>query len=418
MRIAIVGSGIAGLLTARLLHRAHDVAVYEAAPRIGGHSYTVSATLDGRAWDVDMGFLVFNTVTYPGLVEMFARLGVASQDSDMSFSVRCDRSGAEWAARTLDSTFADRRRLADPAFWRMLFDIRAFTAAGRAFLAAPDETLSLRGFVAAHGWSARFVEHFLIPLTASIWSADPATVLEAPALFILRFLDNHGMLQVSGHVRWRAVSGGARQYVEPLAAPLAARIRTATPVRRITRTPGGVMVETDAHEPERFDHVVLALHAPDALALLGDASEDERAVLGALRYQDNDAVLHTDASVLPRRRRAWASWNYRIPRDPRRAAVVTYDVSRLMGLATSTPFCVTLNDADAIDPRLVQHRVRFAHPVIDGASVAAQARHDAISGIAQRTHYSGAYWRHGFHEDGVVSALRVAAAFGASLEDV
>ena len=307
--IAIVGTGVAGLVSAHLLRRAHAITVFEADARVGGHVHTVDVSLAGRRYAVDTGFIVYNERTYPGLTRLFAELGVATQPSDMSFGVTCERRGVEWGSRNLAALFADPRNAARPSFWRMLRDLRRFFREAPALLAGDDEKLALGDWLCGAGYSPDFVELFLLPMGASIWSAEPGAFLRFPARAFVRFFANHGLLGVRQAPPWRVVRGGSQRYVEALTAPFRDRIRTATPVRAVRRVAGGVEVLAGGRV-QRFDRVVLACHADQALALLdAGATALERRVLGAIRYQANQAVLHTDASLLPRRRRAWASWN-------------------------------------------------------------------------------------------------------------
>ena len=410
MRIAIVGSGISGLVAAHQLHPRHEIRLFEAADRIGGHTHTVDVTLEGRRYAVDTGFIVYNDATYPNFSRLLSELGVATQPSDMSFGLHCERSGLEWSSVGLRGLFAQPRNLLRPSFHRMLRDVPRFHSAARALLSAPDEKATLGDYLRGGAYSEEFVEHFVRPMGAAIWSADPADFLEMPAATFVRFFHNHGLLQVRGGPQWRAVCGGSARYVESLIAPFRDRIRLSCPVRSVRREDDAVAIESSAGA-ERFDRVVFAVHSDQALGLLADPSEAERAVLGAIRYQRNDAVLHTDASLLPRRRAARASWNYRIPHEAGGAALVTYDMNRLQGLGAPRPLLVTLNGSDRIDPRQVIQQEVVHHPVFDADAVAAQRLHGSISG-RRRTHYCGAYWGYGFHEDGVRSALSACAEIG------
>lgn len=414
MRVAIVGSGVSGLVAAHLLRRAHEVEVFEAADWIGGHTHTVPVEVGGRRFEVDTGFIVFNERTYPGFCRLLDQLGVASKPTEMSFSVRCERSGLEYAGGTLGQLFADRRNLVRPSFLRMVRDVPRFYRDARAFLAAPEEKASLGEWLAGRGYSREFVEHHLVPMSAAIWSAEPGRVLDFPARSLLRFFENHGLLSLRDRPSWRVVEGGSARYVEALVAPFRDRIHLRCPVRSLRRGAGGVELVTGDGSRHRFDEVVLATHAGQALALLADPSPAERAVLGAIRTQRNDVVLHTDERLLPRRRRAWASWNYHLGADGAGAATVTYHMNRLQGLDAPVELCVTLNRSDLIDPARVLARFSYHHPVLDVAAVRAQGHFADVSG-QRRTHYCGAWWGNGFHEDGVRSALRVAASFGLSL---
>jgi predicted NAD/FAD-binding protein len=409
VRIAIVGSGVAGLVCAHRLHPRHDVHLFEAETRLGGHVHTVEAA-PGLA--VDTGFIVYNERTYPGFTRLLAELGVETQPSEMSFGVRCDRSGVEWASRGLASVFADPRSVARPSFLRMLRDLARFQRAARALLATPAEKLTLGELLAGGGYGPDLARLCVVPMGAAIWSAAPERLLDFPAVSFARFFANHGLLSLRAGLRWRVVRGGSARYVERLVAPFRERIRTGAPVRVVRRSAGGVEL-TAAGRTERFDRVVLAVHSDQALALLDAPSAAERRILGAIRYQLNEAVLHTDPAVMPRRRRAWASWNVRVPREPRANVQVTYHMNRLQGLAARDEWFVTLNDDAAIDPRRVRARIAYAHPSFDADALAAQRRHAEIDG-GGGVHFAGAYWGWGFHEDGLASALSVCARLGAA----
>lgn len=414
MRIAIVGAGISGLVAGHLLSREHQVVLFEAADYIGGHTNTVDVEIGERSWAVDTGFIVFNTRTYPNFIRLLERLGVASKPTEMSFSVKCERSGLEYNGTSLNGVFAQRRNLVRPAFHRMLRDILRFYRGARELLDDGDERLTLGEYLRTRQYSRAFIDWHIVPMGAAVWSADPVALLEFPARTFARFFDNHGFLQLSDRPPWRVVCGGSRSYVAPLTRPYRDQIRLRTPVRAIRREPRRVVVVTDAGA-EIFDHVVLATHSDQSLALLADPSEREREILGAIGYQRNEAVLHTDDSVLPRRRRAWAAWNYHLLDRAGGPVAVTYNMNILQGLDAPAPFCVTLNHDAAIDPGRVLRRFVYHHPVFTPRAIAAQRRHAEISGV-NRTHYCGAYWRHGFHEDGVRSALAVGSYFGAGID--
>jgi len=413
MKIAVVGTGVSGLVAAHLLRRAHDVHVFEADARVGGHVHTVDVVLGGDRFAVDTGFIVYNERTYPGLTKLFAEIGVATQPSDMSFGAACERTGIEWGSRSVGALFADPRNALRPPFLRMLRDVRRFFREAPALLAHDDPKLALGDWLCGAGYASDFVELFLVPMGAAIWSAAPDAMLRFPAQTFVRFFANHGLLDRRDRVEWRVVRGGSSRYVEALVAPFRDRIRTRCPVRSVVRRAGGVeLVAADG--VHRFDRVVLACHADQALALLAGATEGERRVLGAIRYQENEAILHTDASVMPRRRRAWASWNYRVPALPTDRVFVTYHMNRLQGLRSPEPIFVTLNACDRVDEARVLGRFAYRHPVFDVDAIAAQRLHGAIDG-GGGVHFAGAYWGHGFHEDGLRSACAVARRFGISL---
>ncbi len=407
MRVAVVGTGVSGLVAAHLLKGRADLTLFEARSRVGGHVATVEVEAPDGPLAVDTGFIVYNDQNYPLFSRLLAELGVETQPSDMSFSVRCDRTGLEYNGSTLRQLFSRRRSLLDPGFYRMLFDILRFNREAVGALDTGAANATLGEYVSAAGYSKRLAQHYLVPMGSALWSIPRSRVLEMPAAFFVRFFEHHGMLTVDDRPEWRVVAGGSQRYVEALVAPLHDRIRTATPVRSVRRTTEGVLVDGEA-----FDHVVLACHSDQALGLLTDASDAERDVLGALPYQANDVVLHTDTSVLPRRRRAWGSWNYWLHGDDDAPATVTYDMNLLQSLPGETTYCVTLNATHAIDPESILYRARYDHPVYTRSGFAAQARYAEIGGRGRRTHFCGAYWGYGFHEDGARSGVRVARDLG------
>jgi len=413
MKIAIIGSGIAGNVAAHHLHREHDITVFEAGGHAGGHTHTHDIELHGRSYAVDTGFIVFNDRTYPNFIRLLENLGVAWQESSMSFSVRDEASGLEYNGTSLDTLFAQRRNLLRPSFLGMVRDILRFNREAPALLDAPDDTLTLQRFLAQENYGRGFVDHYLVPMGAAIWSTDPQRMLGFPARYFVRFLHNHGMLSVNDRPVWRTVKGGSREYVRRLTAPFASRIRLRTPVRGLRRFASHVVVETD-RGAERFDAAFLACHSDQALALLRDPAAAEREVLGAIRYQENEAVLHTDTRLLPRARRAWAAWNYHVPPVAMDRVALTYNMNILQRLKAPETLCVTLNRSNAIDPSRVLKRIVYHHPLYTPEAVAAQARQRELNG-ALRTYYCGAYWRFGFHEDGVVSALEAVRQFRADL---
>lgn len=415
MRVAVVGAGISGLAAAWLLARRYEVTLFEREPRLGGHAHTHVIRHAGRTWTLDSGFLVFNERTYPHFVRLLREVGVAAQPSDMSFGVRCRRCGLAYASRDAASFFAQRRRLADPRHWRLLTDIRRFHADARTWLTtadtAADADVSLGAFVAARNYGDGFVRHFLLPMTGAIWSASFDDMRAFPARTILRFLENHGLLAISGAPSWFTVSGGSARYVDALAATLeASRVRRGEAVRSIARETDGVFV-TSADGVDRFDACVLATHADEALALLSDPSDAERDALGAFRFSRNPATLHADRAALPARRAAWASWNLDLAdcRDERAPVAITYHLNRLQGLSDDPPLFASLNRA-AGDAEPFASMV-YTHPILDRAAVAAQPRVQALMGV-RRTYYCGAWLRYGFHEDGLMSAIDAAGALG------
>ncbi|MGZ8202140.1 MAG: NAD(P)/FAD-dependent oxidoreductase [Burkholderiales bacterium] len=404
MRIAVVGSGIAGNVVAHRLHREHEITVFEAAHHVGGHTHTHAIEHEGRCLEVDTGFIVFNDWTYPNFVALLDELGVAWQPSSMSFSVRDEASGVEYNGTSLDTLFAQRSNLIRPSFLGMLRDILRFNREAPALLAAADDTLTLGEYLTRERYGRAFIEHYIVPMGAAIWSTDASSMRRFPAHFFVRFFHNHGMLSVNERPQWRVIRGGSARYVEKLTAPFRDRIRLATPVEWIRRLPEGVLLKARGAEAARYEAVFLACHSDQALRVLADPTAAERKVLGAIPYQENVAVLHTDERLMPRRRRAWAAWNYHVEREMRGRVALTYNMNILQGLEGSTPVLVTLNREHDIDPRRVLKRIVYHHPLYTPAGVAAQARHADIDG-ARNTYYCGAYWSYGFHEDGVVSAL-------------
>lgn len=408
MKLAIIGTGIAGMTAGHLLHDRHELTLFEAGDYIGGHTNTIEVPREGTTYAVDTGFIVFNDWTYPNFIALLDRLGVAHQPSDMSFSVRCERTGLEYNGTTLNSLLAQRRNLLRPSFHRMIRDILRFNREAVALLEEPGPGPSLGAYLKQQRYSEPFIGQYLLPMAAAIWSAGQATILEFPAQYLVRFFKHHGMLSVNDRPTWRVIAGGSSRYVEPLVRPFRDRIRLHSPVESIGRFPQGVDVcwrdREGRRQTDRFDAIVLACHSDQALGLLAKPSPLEQEVLGAIRYQRNDAVLHTDRSLLPKRRLAWAAWNYHLLPQPPKQVVVTYHMNRLQGLVAPCEFCVTLNHSEAIDPAKVLKRIVYHHPLYSPQAVAAHARYEAING-QQRTFYCGAYWGFGFHEDGVRSAM-------------
>ncbi|MFO1315259.1 MAG: FAD-dependent oxidoreductase [Burkholderiales bacterium] len=410
MRIAIVGSGIAGLGTAWLLRKqGHAVTLFEAASRLGGHTATVDVTVDGAAFPVDTGFLVFNDRTYPHLVRLFDELRVASVPSEMSFSCRVDAARLEWAGTDVRSLFAQPANALRPAFWRMLRDIVRFNRETNAAIARGDvQPVPLGRYLAAEGYGASFRDWYLVPMAAAIWSSPRREILDFPLPSFLSFCHNHGLLSIADRPQWRTVAGGARTYVEKIAAQLP-DVRTASPVRRIVRRRDHVAIDTPHHAGERFDEVVLACHSDQARTLLADRSPQEDRLLACIRYQPNRVVLHTDPALLPRARRAWAAWNYLAADDPAggRPVAVSYLINKLQPLPCRTPVIVTLNPPFEPAPAHVLREFQYDHPLLDADAVAAQKEVAALQG-ARRTWFAGAWLGYGFHEDGLASAHAVA----------
>jgi predicted NAD/FAD-binding protein len=409
--VAVIGSGIAGLATAYFLSRQHRVTLYEKADRLGGHTHTVTVDDENGPLSLDLGFLVHNERTYPNLVRLFAELGVATADSDMSFAVTCPASNFEYSSRGLRGFFADPRRLASREHLRLLRDIASFNReAPRVLTLDAAETWTLGDLMHHHGYSDLFVSRYLMPMTSAIWSSSLESIDRFPARTLIRFMANHGMLSMASHPTWRVVLGGSQTYIPALVSPVA-NVRTGATIQSVCRDANGVTLSFQDRPPEHVDEVVFACHGDQVLPLLADPSDAEREVLSRFTTTANAVWLHTDASALPRRRWARASWNYRIEGDDKAPPSVTYHLNRLQNLASATDYCVTLNPRWSLPRERVITRIDWRHPLVTLDSVRAQNRWREISG-ARRTHYCGAYWRYGFHEDGLVSALRVAADFG------
>lgn len=417
MKIAVVGAGIAGLYCAWRLAREHRVTIFEASDYAGGHTNTLDIECGGRSLPVDTGFIVFNERTYPHFCSMLRELGVASQPSNMSFSLRCETSGLEYNGTTLNSLFAQRRNLARPSFLRMIADILRFNREARLFLAHGDDTSSIASYLAERHYSRSFTDYYILPMARSLWSAPADAVLDLPARFCIDFFDRHGFLTVNDRPRWLVVRGGSREYVRHLLrASGRAVLKLNSPITTIHRAQQKLSVSTRTGVTETFDAIFLACHADQALAMLADPTSAERAVLGAFPYAQNEAIVHTDESVLPRSPRARAAWNYHRLADRQDPVAITYDMNILQSLAAQTRFLVTLNHARAIDANRILRRINYAHPVYLPAGVAAQRRHREINGV-HGTYYCGAYWGCGFHEDGVVSARNALLHFDEDIAD-
>ncbi|NID15870.1 FAD-dependent oxidoreductase [Luteibacter yeojuensis] len=411
MRIAVVGSGIAGLASAWLLSRKHAVTLYEANRYLGGHTHTHHVQRDGQAYVVDTGFIVHNPVHYPLLTALFDELGIVSQPTTMSFSVHDERTGLEYNASTLDTLFCQRRNLCSPRFLGMVRDLFRFYRQAPALLDESGPGVTLGDYLGREGYGAAFRDEHLIPMASALWSSPAHQILQFPARYLVQFMANHQMLQMSGRPQWQVVRGGSSRYVEAMRSQWTVDERLCSPVRAVRRSADGVHIHSNRGE-EAFDHVVLACHSDQSLALLADPTDAERDILGAIPYQANDTVLHTDARAMPRRHKAWAAWNARIPAEPGENCTVSYWMNLLQGFRSPEPFIVSLNQSNAIDPLKVVRRMVYHHPVYSTASVAAQARKGEIQG-RHRTWYAGAYWGWGFHEDGMRSAVEVTRALEA-----
>ncbi|HLS98673.1 MAG: FAD-dependent oxidoreductase [Porticoccaceae bacterium] len=403
MKIAVIGTGIAGNVAAWHLSRDHDITVYEANDYVGGHTHTHRVEVEGRVLDVDSGFIVFNDRTYPNFIRLLDELGVDRQKTEMSFSMHAEATGFEYSGSNLDTLFAQRRNLLNPAFYRLLADILRFNREAQGLLASDDSALTLGEFLRDGRYGEGFTRHYILPMGAAIWSTSLDLMLDFPATFFARFFHNHGLLSINDRPQWYVVKGGSRAYVEAMTRRYRERIRLSSPVTRVRRFADRVEVEANG-QLDTYQAVFFACHSDQALAMIDDATALEKAVLGAFPYQRNSALLHSGTELLPDRPRAWASWNYRLPRDDAGKATLTYYMNRLQSLPCREHLCVTLNNDAAVPADKVIAAMSYDHPLFTRASVAAQARQVEINGL-RRSFFCGAYWRNGFHEDGVVSAL-------------
>jgi predicted NAD/FAD-binding protein len=425
-RIAIIGSGISGMTAAHLLARKHEVHLFEADDRLGGHTATKDIEVASGRYAIDTGFIVFNDWTYPSFIRLMDSLGVKSKASEMSFSVKNGRTGLEYNGADFPRLFAQRRNLVRPSFYRMLLEIVRFNREAPLVLDLPtdhpDVDLTLGAFLDRHGYSSVFAENYAMAMGAAIWSASFAQMRDFPLRFFIHFFKNHGMLSVNERPTWRVIEGGSRSYIAPLVASVGLeRIHLSSPIASVRRiggdSPNSVRLEIGGKNPrtEDFDHVIFACHSDTVKKILGDASPAERDVYAALDYQPNSVVLHTDESVLPKTKKTWAAWNFYVPRAERDRVALTYHMNILQRFSSPENFLVSLNIDSAIDPKKILGRWSYDHPKFTVAAVAAQARWAEISRLDRRTHFAGAYWRFGFHEDGVQSGVRVANAFGEDL---
>ncbi len=416
MKIAVIGTGIAGNVAAYELSRDHEVTVYEASDYVGGHTNTHDVSIDGQEYAIDTGFIVFNYRTYPEFTRLLNDMNVEVQPTNMSFSVKHEGIGLEYNGNTLNSMFAQRSNLLRPSFLRMIRDILRFNREAVRSLDHEDAELPLGEYLHKHNYCDEFKHHYIIPMGAAIWSTEATRMQSFPARFFIRFFHNHGLLSINERPIWHVIKGGSREYLKPLTRPFANRIRTSTPVQRIKRYPGHVEIFTDRYGRECYDAVFVATHTDTALDIIDQPTKAEKQVLGAIPYQTNEAVLHTDISLLPQRRLAWAAWNYHILKENRDHVALTYNMNILQGIESPLTFNVTLNNIDAIDPSKIIKRVQYEHPVFTPDSVSAQQRHDEINGTGL-TWYCGAYWRNGFHEDGVASALDAVKHFKETINE-
>lgn len=409
MNIAIIGSGISGLTCGYYLHKQHAITLFEANDYIGGHTATVDVNVAGRTYAIDTGFIVYNERTYAHFIEMMNEIGVKGVATQMSFSVRNDGNGLEYNGHTLATLFAQKRNLFRPTFYRFIREILRFNQLAKAHAVSDaPQWQTLGEFLQHHRFSAYFCQNYILPMGAAIWSSSLADMRAFPLMFFLRFFVNHGLLDVANRPQWYVIEGGSRAYIEPLTQGFSDRIRLNNPVTRVRRTLFGVEIETP-QGIEKFDEVIFACHSDQALAMLEDASLSEREVLSSLAYQANEVVLHTDTSLLPVRKAAWASWNYWLgggSDEAQRLPSLTYNMNILQHIESEETFCVTLNSTERIDPDKILRRFVYHHPVFTEMSIRAQQRKGEISGV-NHSWFCGAYWHNGFHEDGVRSAREV-----------
>ena len=408
MKVAVIGSGISGNVAAYHLNKHHKITVYEANDYIGGHTHTHDINHQGKHFSVDTGFIVFNHKTYPNFIALLKELGVEEQLSTMSFGVKCEKTGLEYMGSTINSLFAQRRNIFRPSFWRMILDILRFNREATQLLEQLSDEISLGDYLKREKYSQVFINYYLVPMAAAVWSADLKLMFEFPARYLVRFFHNHGLLSVNDRPDWYVVKGGSKTYAQALTRPFKDCIKLSTPVTRVERLNKGVRV-ISAEGEATYDAVFFACHSDQALKMIHNPTEAEKQVLGAIKYQDNEVLLHTDDSVLPKRKSAWAAWNYHLLDGDQSRVPVTYNMNILQGLDCSDQFCVTLNNSDVIDKEKVLKRLNYHHPIYTRESVAAQARHAEIN--TDKFYFCGAYWRYGFHEDGVVSALNAVKQF-------
>tara|TARA_B110000014_G_C20114624_1_gene588254 strand:+ start:818 stop:2068 length:1251 start_codon:yes stop_codon:yes gene_type:complete len=416
MKIAIVGSGISGLTCAYLLNREHDITVFEKNDYVGGHTHTHEIEYDGEEFSVDSGFIVYNEWTYPNFIKLLDQLGVERQLTRMGFSVKSEKNNLEYAGHSLNGLFAQRSNFFRPSFMRILFSMRRFNAEARDDLGTLDPQITLGQYLTSNNYPREFIQHYIIPIGAAIWSTVPKQMMDVPAVFFIRFFENHGLLQVVNRPNWWVISGGSKKYVEKMIYDFKGKIRLSTPVKNVKRGIDSITVKFGSNglEKENFDSIIFACHSNQSLAMLDSPSKQEEEVLSAIKYQRNDALLHFDDSILPKRKNAWSSWNYLLDEDPNRAVALTYNMNILQSLKSDRTFCVSLNSGDLIDRSKVIKHLNYEHPLFTLSSINAQGRKHEVSG-KNNTYYCGAYWRNGFHEDGVTSALDVCKDFGQSL---
>ena len=415
MKVAIIGSGIAGLTAAYLLQKDHDISVFEANDYIGGHTHTHEISQNNKTWRVDSGFIVYNEKTYPNFIKLLKELKVKVQKTTMGFSVKAPSQNLEYSGGSLNTVFAQRLNLFKPAFLIMLKDILRFNRLAKIELSRVDETTTILSFLEKHKFSKPFIENYIIPMGAAIWSTAANKTTEMPAAFYIRFFQNHGLLQIFKRPQWFVIKGGSKSYVEKIIEGFQEKIFLSRPVIKVERSPSEVKIYCDKEpDPILFDKVIFATHSDQALELLEDPSDDEKSVLEALPYQKNTAIVHTDESLMPKNKTTWSSWNYLLSGDLKKPVTLTYNMNILQSLQAKPDFLVTLNSLNEINPSKIIKKIDYAHPLFTVDGINAQKKKSQISGH-NNTYYCGAYWGNGFHEDGVNSALEVCKAFGVSL---
>jgi predicted NAD/FAD-binding protein len=415
MKIAIIGSGISGLTAAYLLCKNHDIAVFEANDYIGGHTHTHDLEIERKNWRIDSGFIVYNEKTYPNFIKLLNRLNVATQKTSMGFSVKAPVKNLEYSGGSLNALFAQRRNLFRPYFYLMIKDILRFNRVSISKLKGLSETTTINEFLINNNFGKQFIENYIIPMGAAIWSTATEKTMEMPAVFYIRFFQNHGLLQINKRPQWHVIKDGSKSYIKKIIEPFKSRILLSTPVKKVKRHEHGVEIVYGGDErSDTFDKVIFANHSNQALELLDEPSAEERLILGALPYQKNVALLHTDSAILPKKKITWSSWNYLLSNDISKPVTLTYNMNILQSLDSKTDFLVTLNSNNNINPQKVIKTITYHHPLFTVAGIKAQKQKHLINGN-NNTFYCGAYWGYGFHEDGVNSALDVCSFFGKSL---
>ena len=416
MKIAIIGSGISGLTSAYLLNKKHDITLFEKNSYVGGHTHTHEIEYNDQKLFIDSGFIVYNERTYPNFIKILDQLGVERQITRMGFSVKSSKINLEYSGHSLNGLFAQRSNLFSPSYLNMLRTMLRFNKESRKDLNSLNPNLTLGGYLKVNNYSKIFIQNFIIPIGAAVWSTSPTNMMDIPAIFFIRFFENHGMLQILDRPKWWVIKGGSKSYVEKIIKNFKDRILLSTPVHSVTRIKNKINISYGSldRKEEVFDSVIFATHSNQSLKILNDPSELEKTILGSLPYQKNDAILHYDESILPKRKNAWSSWNYLLDKDSTKPISLTYNMNILQSLSSSRTFCVSLNSKDLIDPNKILKRLNYEHPLFTLEGLKAQKRKHEISG-KRNTFYCGAYWRNGFHEDGVVSALDVCKNFGEEL---